>query len=184
LIETKSTEELKKGIIQELRILMVNFQSIIQSENKIRKIQISKFLLDERKISIYDEIYKLEVETKWKLTELFNDCVSYPDKSIYPAKYYSIEIKENSVCEICDEFTNEITTQAIKICNNCLKKCKNSIETKSILEKCILFKTPEKEYWCRHANEDTLLISTDKYCLVEGIVICNDCINEEKLKRK
>ena len=70
LIETKSTEELKKGIIQELRILMVNFQSIIQSENKIRKIQISKFLLDERKISIYDEIYKLEVETKWKLTSV------------------------------------------------------------------------------------------------------------------
>lgn len=60
LIEKKSNKELKDGIIQELRMLMVNFNSLIESENRIRKIQISKFLLDERKDSIYSEIHDLE----------------------------------------------------------------------------------------------------------------------------
>ncbi len=154
LIEEKSTEELKKGIIQELRTLISSSAPLIQLEVKIRKIQISKFLLDDRKSSIYNEVDELEQKTKWKFTKLFEDCIAYPDNSIYPAKYHSIDMEGNSICEVCEvcevceeEDMKNLTNinKKINICDSCLGATLKSITNKSRIEGCFLFKTPEKK---------------------------------------
>lgn len=183
LIENKTSSELKEGIIQALRELIISYESLFENENKIRKIQISKFILDERKQSAYNEVDELEKQTNWKFNKLFEDCIAYPDKSIYPSKYYSSKAEENSICYMCDEYVHEITDLKLKICDKCLLLCKVSLESKTELDNCLLFRTPEEKYWCSHSNENTLLLSTDKYCVSGSNIVCIDCILEETNKR-
>lgn len=184
LIEEKASSELKSGIIQALRELMVSGDSLLTNENKIRKIQISKFILDERKVGIYPEVDALERQTSWKFLELFEDCIAYPDTPIYRSKYYSVDVKDNAICDICDEYVDDLKHVKLKICNDCLSNCKNSLETKQTLEHCFLFQTPEEDYWCKHANEKTMLLSTSKYGLKNSLILCLDCLTEEFQKRR
>ena len=185
LIEEKSNDELKEGIIQELRVLMGDFSSLIQSENRIRKIQISKFLLDDRNDAVYEEVDKLEKETDWKFSLLFEDCISYPDKAMFKLKYSSLSPNEKAerICQVCDEYKDEIANYKLTICDTCLIDCDTSLSQKQSLEDCILFTTPESKYWCNHADKNTLLMSMDKYYVFDSVIICERCITEEKDKR-
>ncbi len=183
LIEERSNQELKEGIIIALREIIFSFTPLTEIETKVRKIQLSHFELDKRKDSIYQEVSDLEKQLNLKFTQLFEDCISYPDKSIFASKYYSQEDKKTTFCLICEEYQEEVKEYNLKICNTCLNQLEESFREKIAFENCLLFQTPEKKYWCKHAHESTLLLQIDIYAFDKSTVICEKCLLEEKNSR-
>jgi hypothetical protein len=46
----------------------------------------------------------------------------------------------------------------------------------------ILLRMYNEEYWCRHANSETVLIAFDDYETLEN-AYCNECLSEEQTRR-
>lgn len=181
LIEDRTSEELLQGIVQTLRELINSITTVIKSETKIRKIQLSYFELEKRGDGVYNQIDQLEKETGWLFNQLFEDCIAYPDKELLRDKYLPYSEKKQ-LCFECGTQASEIANSSIQLCNDCLKGCIEAIHEQRAIEGCLLFKTPEQEYWCEHADDEMLLLALDKYYL-EDQIVCTICLGNEQQKR-
>jgi hypothetical protein len=178
----RPTDELVEDLCLALRDVGVGTYSLPNDEraiSAIRKVQDIYALLKQRKVDTQDRIERLSEETSWQMGPLLQECLSFPN--VVPYVRDADGVREALRCYLCRERESP-DREGIWLCDSCLRRAKDSIETRVPIKGMILLRLYNEEYFCRHADSETVLIAFDDYETLGG-TYCNQCLSEEQTRR-
>lgn len=181
-VAQRSNHEIIEELCLALRDVGVRTYSLPNDERAIsavRKVQEIYILLKQRNVDFQTRIERLSEETSWQMEPLLKECLDFPN--VVPFVRDADGIRRALRCSICQK-NEHPDREGIWLCDICLEQAKISIETFTPMNGMILFRIYNREYWCKHANSETVLIAFDDYETL-GSAYCNECISEEMSRR-
>jgi len=181
-MKQRPTDELVEDLCLALRDVGVRTYSLPDDEravSAVRSVQQIYALLKQRNADIRARIKQLSEETSWQMDTLLQECLAFPE--VVPYVKDADGIRRALRCYNCQkrEFPDR---KGIWLCEICLTQAKDSIETRVPMKGMILLRMYNEEYWCKHANSETVLIAFDDYETL-GNAYCNECLSEEQTRR-
>lgn len=181
-IAQRSNHEIIEELCLALRDVGVRTYSLPNDEwaiSAVKKVQEIYTLLKQRNVDFQSRIERLSEETSWQMEILLQECLVFPE--VVPFVRDADGVRRALRCNICQK-NEHPDREGIWLCNICLEQAKNSVEKHIPMKGMILFRIYNEEYWCKHANSETVLIAFDDYETL-GSAYCNECISEEKSRR-
>ena len=181
-VAQRPTDELIEDLCLALRDVGVRTYSLPKDEwaiSAVRGVQEIHALLEQRKIDFRARIERLSEETSWQMDTLLQECLAFPD--VVPYVRDADGVRRALRCNICQkrEYPDR---EGIWLCEVCLVQAKDSIENCVPMKGMILLRIYNEEYWCKHADSETILIAFDDYETL-GNAYCNECLSEEEIRR-
>ena len=181
-MKQRPTDELVEDLCLALRDVGVRDYSLPSDEravSAVRNVQQIYALLKQRNADVRVRIEQLSEETSWQMETLLQECLAFPE--VVPYVKDADGVRRALRCYNCQkrEFPNR---EGIWLCDVCLTKAKDSIEIRVPMKGMILLRMYNEEYWCKHANSETVLIAFDDYETL-GNAYCNECLSEEQARR-
>ncbi len=175
----RPNEELIEDLCLALRDVGVGAYSLPDGhrvEVAIKKVQEIHSLLNERGVDLRNRLERLGSETNWQMGKLLADCLSYPE--VVPYVRAEDGVRTVFRCIIC--FAREYPDrESIWLCDECLAQAKESIDTRIPVKGLLLLRLYNNEYWCKHADAETVLIGIEDYEPITTYY-CKRCITEEQ----
>jgi hypothetical protein len=134
--------------------------------------------LDRRRVDIRERLLTLSRETKWRMLDLLDDCLAFPN--VVPYVREEDGIRRRLRCTICGKEERPPNAQ-FWMCDNCLKRVIEAIESKTPIDRIILFRTFNTGARCSHADSETVLATETWQDIIFGN--CVKCFAEELQRR-
>lgn len=183
------TERDTEWLIEDLCIALRNVGSRLgwgppdnQDIENIHNVHALSAELNKRGVELQPRLERLTEETGWLMPVLLEDCLKSPEKVPYVRERNGM--RRSFQCPLCqqEEFP-DIT--GIAIGANCLQEIRIALERPAPPAGVIFYRTYNTDKRCRHANDDTVLAVLDnEYDLTLHDAFCQQCINEELVRRQ
>lgn len=181
-ISQRPTKELIEDLCLALRDVGVRTYGLPNGEvaiSAIRTVQDIYALLKVRDADVQARIERLSKETSWQMDVLLEESLAFPD--VVPYVKESDGIRLALRCNVCR--VRELPDkEGVWLCDVCLTQAIQSIDSRLPMKGMILFRIFNEEYWCEHANSETVLIAFDDYETLDR-AYCNDCLSDERVRR-
>ena len=148
------------------------------ARKKITEVQSIHQELSRRHFDPTDRLTELSQQTKWRMLDLLEDCLAYPRAVPYVKDPDGIRIHLR--CHLCRTAEHPPNPE-FWMCDNCLKRVIDSIESKTPINGIILFRTFNTSARCAHADSDTVLAADSWQETIFGN--CAKCFTEELQRR-
>jgi hypothetical protein len=136
--------------------------------------------LDQRGISTDDRIAQLSVETNWRIFDLLQECLEFPDSMPYVKE--ADGIRRSLRCNLCRRNERPPDAQLCWWCDECILRVLDAIKEAKPIDGVILFRTYNSEARCQHADSETVLVSEYYSDTIYGS--CGKCLAEELARRR
>jgi hypothetical protein len=181
-IEQRQSNELIEDLCLALRDVGVWTWSLPKDERAISAIENVQTIYGEllrRKVDFQSRIKQLSEETSWQMQTLLEECIDYPQTIPYVRDIDGV--RRAFRCSVCEQ-REYPDREGLFLCDVCLDEAKTSFETLLPFKYLLLFRIYNKEYWCRHANSETVLMAFNDYDEL-GQTWCKQCVIEEQSRR-
>ena len=182
-VRERSDSDLLKELCLELRHVGVcdsglpNGTRVMQH---IREVCALHAELIKRKIDITTILTDLSKETSWKMGDLLEDCLAYPQKQPYVKDFDGI--RRTLRCQLCRKAERPPDSKLFWFCESCLNLVVSALRQQMPCEGIVIFRCYTPAARCSHANADTALAAEWYQDQVYGV--CEKCILEELLRRR
>ena len=141
--------------------------------------------LRRRDTDLTPRLKTLSEETKWKMSDLYAECLSYPATRPW-VKAASDGLRIALRCKACDKNEFPEHSQRLRLCCSCLDNFDTALAMATPREFLLLYRTYTKDARCEHADDDTVLgvypwVLEYSDCFPLGF--CRICIANEQSKR-
>jgi hypothetical protein len=183
-IEKRETEELLEDLCLALRDVGVRDYWLHDDEQAIsfvKEVQLIYSELNKRNVDLLDRLNQLSDETGWQMEPLLSECLAYPETIPYVREKDGV--RRVFRCPICER--REMPDRdGIWLCDICLIQAIESIRNRTPSKGLVLFRTYNESKRCKHADEDTVLMTfDDEYDYQMGNSYCERCLIEEQHRR-
>ncbi len=182
-IEERDTTKLLEDLCLALRDVGVGDYGLPDNEGgvaNVARVQQIHAELQKRAVDYGPRVAQLSDETEWQMELLLQDCLAYPE--VIPYVRESDGVRRALRCYICRE--REFPDRnALALCDVCLEQSAESIRNRRPWGGLLLFRIYNESYWCKHANEETVMAAFDDYETL-GYAWCAQCVTEEQGRRE
>jgi hypothetical protein len=148
-------------------------------QQQIAAVRDIKRELDLRTIQTDDRIIRLSNETNWRMQDLLQDCLTFPDTMPYVK---DVDGNRRTLrCWLCRSHERPADAQVFWWCNECLIRVLQAIQQRKPLDGIILFRTYNPDARCQHADFETVLVAASDSEKVYGN--CAKCMEDELTRR-
>lgn len=151
-----------------------------RSVSHIQRVKQIHAELEKRGVDYSLRLARLTEETKWQMETLLQECLAYPE--VVPYVRGPDGVRFALKCYVCleREFPDR---EGLLLCDTCMDRSAESIQTRVPLKGLLLYHMYNEEYWCQHANAETVMTALDDYETL-GYAWCAQCIVEERERRE
>ena len=185
-IKERDSAELLEDLCIALRDVAVREGSLPRSEDAqaaVRQAVEVAAELDVRGVAMSERLDRLAQETGWLMSQLLEDCTKFP--KVVPRVRELDGIRRYLRCLYCRVAERPEHDVRWGACDACLHRIIDSLDSLSVIEGTVLFRTYNGEWRCEHADADTVLLAANFY--EEGFLgpgVCRQCLENELNQRE
>ncbi len=135
--------------------------------------------LDKRGESADARLMELSTETRWRMRDLLEDCLRYPETVPFVKDIDGI--RRTLRCGLCGRRERPVDARLFWWCNECFGRVLRAIDERTPIDGVILFRSYNADARCQHANSDTVLVADSHGDVIFGN--CSLCLEEELARR-